>query len=260
MIDPDALERLYLAYNKRRYVSPDPLQFLYNYKEPADREVVGLVAASLAYGRVAQILRSVDNALTRLDGKPHLTLISSSPRELERRAAGFRHRFTSDSDLASLFKGIRSVLLAHGSLKSCFLAGLAEKDKTVIPALERFRARFDCPAAHVLPSAAGAGKRLHLFLRWMVRHDDVDPGGWEEAGAHRLLIPLDTHMSQFGREFHLTRMKTSGRKMAEQITDGFRAIRPDDPVRYDFVITRFGIRSDMNQSERAALGSFPARP
>jgi len=29
----DRLERIYLQYNKREYVDPDPLLFLYNYPE-----------------------------------------------------------------------------------------------------------------------------------------------------------------------------------------------------------------------------------
>ena len=53
------LEGLYAQYNHRRYVHPDPLEFLYNYPDILDREIVGLIASSLAYGRVAQILKSV---------------------------------------------------------------------------------------------------------------------------------------------------------------------------------------------------------
>ena len=53
------LEALYRERNRRCYVDPDPLVFLYRYPDPADREIAGLVAASLAYGNVRQILKSV---------------------------------------------------------------------------------------------------------------------------------------------------------------------------------------------------------
>ena len=33
-----------------------------------------------------------------------------------------------------------------------------------------------------------ACKRLNLFLRWMVRSDDVDPGGWENVPASKLIV------------------------------------------------------------------------
>ena len=53
------LEELYNYYNRREFVHPDPLEFLYNYDDIKDRELVAIIASSLAYGRVAQILKSV---------------------------------------------------------------------------------------------------------------------------------------------------------------------------------------------------------
>lgn len=63
------LHSLYERYNDRKYVHPDPLEFLYNYPDIKDREVAGLIAALLAYGRVAQILKSV-SAVLDFTGKP----------------------------------------------------------------------------------------------------------------------------------------------------------------------------------------------
>ena len=42
----------------------------------------------------------------------------------------------------------------------------------------------------------------------------------------------------------LTRLKAADLKAALEITAAFRAICPEDPVRYDFCLTRLGIRSD----------------
>ncbi|CBL28556.1 Protein of unknown function (DUF2400) [Fretibacterium fastidiosum] len=63
------LDGLYFAYSRRELISPDPLEFLKPYDLP-DREVVALVASSLAYGRVAQILRSVRRVLNALGPHP----------------------------------------------------------------------------------------------------------------------------------------------------------------------------------------------
>ncbi|HOX23331.1 MAG TPA: DUF2400 family protein, partial [Elusimicrobiales bacterium] len=54
------LEELYKRYNRRDYVHPDPLEFLYRYHRLQDRELAGLIAASLAYGNVRQILKSAE--------------------------------------------------------------------------------------------------------------------------------------------------------------------------------------------------------
>ncbi|MBQ9595493.1 MAG: DUF2400 family protein, partial [Synergistaceae bacterium] len=35
-------------------------------------------------------------------------------------------------------------------------------------------------------------------------------------------------------------------KTAIEITDSFRKISPDDPTKYDFVLTRFGIRAGLS--------------
>jgi len=51
------LEELYELYNRRRFVHPDPLEVLYEYDDVRDREIVGLVASALAYGRVAFVGR-----------------------------------------------------------------------------------------------------------------------------------------------------------------------------------------------------------
>ena len=63
MLDKKTLEQQYNKYNDRKYVHPDPLEFLYDYKDVRQREIAGLVAASLAYGQVKQILKSVSKVL-----------------------------------------------------------------------------------------------------------------------------------------------------------------------------------------------------
>jgi len=61
----NSLDRLYIKYNKKKFVHPDPLEFLYNYRDIRDREIAGFIASSLAYGRVAQILKSVSGVLVK---------------------------------------------------------------------------------------------------------------------------------------------------------------------------------------------------
>ena len=35
-------------------------------------------------------------------------------------------------------------------------------------------------------------------------------------------------------------------RTALEITEAFRSVVPEDPVRYDFVLTRLGIRTELN--------------
>jgi len=109
------LERLYRKYNRREYVSPDPLQFLYEYDDPSDREFVGLIASSLAYGRVAQILKSVGTVLDRM-GRPARFVADSSPAKLRRTFSDFKHRFTTGDEMAAMIDGAGRAIKRHSSL------------------------------------------------------------------------------------------------------------------------------------------------
>lgn len=244
------LEDLYRRYNQRRYVHPDPLEFLYRYDDPLDREIAGLVASSLAYGRVAQILRAVSAVLDVMGPSPRNHLSEASQGSLLHDFAGIRHRFTSGEDIAVMLWGAKLAIKRYGSLQACFVAGYDERDDTVLPALIAFVDVLKCLAgideSYLLPSPekGSACKRLNLFLRWMVRSDAVDPGGWEGVRAAVLIVPLDTHMHRIGLALGLTQRRQADLRTAIEITGAFRTFAPDDPVRYDFALTRLGIRSD----------------
>ena len=242
-----ALEELYQRCNRRELARGDPLGCLYDYQDLADREIVGLIAASLAYGRVALILKSVASVLGRMGQSPAAFLRASSRESLHASLCGFVHRFTTGAELCDLLLGARRVLRGRGSLESAFVAGLREEHETVFPALcafaEELRAGGDGPCSHLLPapSRGSACKRLNLFLRWMVRHDAVDPGGWGRVPASKLVVPLDVHMHRIGLALGLTTRKQANMRTALEITRGYREVAPDDPVRYDFALTRLGI-------------------
>jgi len=249
------LENLYGRYNRREFVRPDPLQFLYDYDDPCDREIVGLIASSLAYGRVAQILRSVSDLLERMGRSPYSFLRRASHKSLRRTFADFRHRFTTGSEICSMLVGVRRVIARYGSLSACFASGLGDSGDTILPALSAFvkeltfgtneHSNFLLPS----PAKGSACKRLNLFLRWMVRQDAVDPGGWDNVPACKLIVPLDTHMYRISLALGLTKRRQANMRTALQITSAFKEIAPEDPVRYDFALTRFGIRSDLGPSD-----------
>jgi uncharacterized protein (TIGR02757 family) len=249
----EVLEELYARLNRREYVHPDPLEFLYAYEDVRDREIAGLVASGLAYGRVAQVLKSVRWVLDRMP-QPARFLAGATRKSLISAIGGFKHRFTTGIDLADMLWNARQAIEKHGSLEACFTSGLQGEDETVVGALGGFACALSggegC-ASYLAPSPEGgsACKRLNLYLRWMARRDDVDPGGWTSVPASKLVVPLDTHMFRIGRELGLTERKQADLKTALEITGAFREISPEDPVKYDFALTRLGIRSDMDTDE-----------
>lgn len=243
------LEEIRAVYDYRKFVHPDPLEFLYAHEDIADREVVALIASSLAYGKVNQILKSVSDILERVGEKPARFVYDTSKSHMEVIFNSFRHRFTSGADMTKLLTSAGVVLRKYGSLNRCFVAKVGRCDRTVLPALSHFveemRGKVNMPKGLLpCPEAGSACKRLHLFLRWMVRCDEIDPGGWSGIDPSMLVVPLDTHMHRLSSMMGLTQRHAADGKAALEITSRFADIAPDDPVKYDFSLTRLGIRND----------------
>ena len=249
------LGRLYSVYSDPRWISPDPLELVLPFRAVADREIAALAASALAYGRVAQILKSLHAVFGVMGGAPADYIRNGSEEQFRRDFHGFKHRFHTGEDLALLFAGIRDALERWGSLEACFAAGFdAARQETVLPAAERFCGelcrRFPGRESTLLPSPGrgSACKRLNLMLRWLVRHDAVDPGGWTRIPASHLVVPLDTHMHRIARELGLTSRKAADLRTALEVTRAFRSMFPEDPVKLDFVLTRFGINPEFGEN------------
>lgn len=244
------LDNLYERYNRRDSVHPDPLEFLYAYPNLEDREIVGLLASSLAYGNVGQILKSVSLILGPLGKSPRLFVEKTSHVKIKKIYSKFKHRWHTGDDIASLLLGVQSVLQKYGSLQACLKLKYRDEDSTILTAASFFVQEISRAAkgmrGNLLPSPVdgSACKRLSMYLRWMIRRDAVDPGGWDEISPSKLLIPLDTHMFRVGRLLRMTRSRQANMKTVVEMTAHFSRIVPEDPVRYDFVLTRAGIWKD----------------
>jgi uncharacterized protein (TIGR02757 family) len=248
------LDEVFEKYHHAEFISPDPLEFLHHYDDPLDREIVGLISSSLAYGRVCQILKSVRGVLYKMGQSPRAFLEETPEADIRDIYYGFKHRFTTDVELIDLLMGIRHVIRIHGSLHRCFITGLSAGDETTLPALCSFvreiypHAENGSNSLIPDPGKKSACKRLHLFLRWMVRSDEIDPGGWDSVSPAQLIVPLDVHMFRISTMLGLTSRPQADERTAREITAGFRGINRKDPVMYDFSLTRLGILRDKDFS------------
>ena len=244
------LERLYARYNDRRFVPPDPLAALYRYPDLRDREIVGLIAAGLAYGNVKAIVASLDRALQPLGPRPRRWIDASTDREIVAALSSFRHRWTTGGEIAAWLIAIRQVCGRSGTMGDLLAGSVRPADDDIQPALIRWHAELkaggvgDDNSLLPDPSRPSASKRLHLFLRWMVRQDAVDPGGWPVRPA-LLLMPVDVHIHRIARRLRFTRRRAADLRTAREITAGFRRIAPDDPIRYDFALTRLPLHEGL---------------
>jgi uncharacterized protein (TIGR02757 family) len=246
------LERLYADFDYAARVERDAIRFPMRYRDPRDREIVALLTSCLAYGRVDLFGGALEQVLAAMGSSPARFALAF---EVERDGplfAGFRYRFNRPRDLLAFCLAARQILERCGSLEGCFVAGDPDPAGPIRPALEAFaRAFLEADLAAVfphrrlsrgyrhlfpLPSRGGACKRLHLFLRWMVRRERPDFGLWPRVEPARLLVPVDTHVENMSRAIGLTRRRARTWKMAEEITARLAAIDPGDPVKFDFAL------------------------
>lgn len=247
------LEYHYRAFDKTK-IEPDPLQFPHLFKDKKDIEVMAFIASVFAYGNVTQIINSLNKFLLVCDNKPY-EFIKQSTTKKSKQQISLIHRFYSSKDIIQLFKSLNVTYKEFGSLKKLFFSGYNKTDGNLKNAITNF-SRFFLKNAEMefgslsrgikfmfpLPEKGSACKRMNLFLRWMVRKDELDFGLWNEMPTSKLIIPVDTHIARICKQLRLTKRKIVSWKMAEEITHNLKRFDPDDPVKYDFAICHIGMR------------------
>ncbi len=230
-----SLQRLYDTFNAPESAM-DPIQIVRRYAPVGDREIVAFVAAGLAFGRVASVMASVEAICTVMGPAP-----AAFVRAFDRKRDGvalksFVHRWVKGPDVIGLVVTLKKMLDEFGSIEACFASGYDASHTDLAPAIEAFSRRGGTSYFFAKPSTGSACKRMNLFLRWMIRNDAVDPGGWTRIPASKLLVPLDTHTIRVGKCLGLTTRVSPGWKMAADITAALRKVDPLDPVRFDFAL------------------------
>jgi len=251
------LNKLYQTYHLD-YLSTDPLEIVRQYKNPKDQEVVGFIAAAMAFGRVELIKKGIYDILQRMTSSPYQFILNFDPHLHGKLFDNFVYRFYRSRDIGLLIWWIAQTVRKNGSIKSFFLKGYNEKDRDIGSSLSRFvRSLLSLQTEPFYssvpergssirsfladPTDGSACKRLNLFLRWMVRQDRLDLGIFREVSPSKLIIPLDTHVARISQRIGLTKRTSPGWAMAVEITETLREFDPNDPVKYDFALCRVGM-------------------
>jgi uncharacterized protein (TIGR02757 family) len=250
------LDRLYREFNYPDSAT-DPIQIVRRYTRRDDREVVGFVAASLAFGRVTSVLQSIERVLAIMGPQPAAYVRRFAPHREQAAFAPVVHRWTRGPDLVALVWVMTQMIDRAGSIEGFLAEAYDPAADDIESALDSFSTRalaLDLKSAYgrvperpgvcyffPRPSAGSGCKRLNLFLRWMVRKDALDLGVWSRVSPAKLIVPLDTHVIRVGRCLGLTRYTSPGWRMARDITASLRRMDSDDPVKYDFALCHIGM-------------------
>src|SRR5438034_4211263 len=132
------LDRLYREADWAARIDRDAIRYPLRYAEPADRELVALLAACMAYGRVDLFGPWVDWALERMGESPHRFVLRFDPARHAQLFDGFHYRFNRRCDLVALCVSSQRLLIAHGSLGAFFGRCAGAANGHLRPALEGF--------------------------------------------------------------------------------------------------------------------------
>lgn len=255
------LDSYYLKYNNH-LSSNDPVWNLQFAKSDLDKEFLAFFISCYAYGNINQINKHIKKFLNLSSGNVYsyiknfthknLKNIVTQASLLAKEESNFYYRFNTQCDFIDLIYSLQYVINAHGSLKKLFLRHYKHSDDNILPALNKFTSEIRNSVKHsksfeyLIPDVSknSTCKRLHLFLRWMVRKDSIDTGLWSsEVDKSKLIIPVDTHVYKVSRKLKLVVRKSCDIKFALELTNKLKTFDSNDPVKYDFALCHLGVDS-----------------
>jgi uncharacterized protein (TIGR02757 family) len=212
----------------------DPVEFLHLFEADKDIEIVGFLASQFAYGRIDVLKRFLRTLLTQMRSEPYDYVKSGDFSSLQ----GLYYRFQKTEHLSHLFVVLRRIVAEYGGIGGLLQSYFQGDIRETLWAVRRILFRDDEGLTFFFPkpSAASALKRWSLYLRWMVRQDEVDRGIWGFVDKGTLVVPLDTHLFKIGRCLGWTTQANATWKAAREITEALKVFSPEDPLKYDFFL------------------------
>ena len=237
-------------YERSSFLESDPSQFLRHYTENCDIEIAAFTAAMLSFGNRKQFIPKIEKIITLADASGGICAwIKTGSYDDFFNSQDDRkfYRFYSYSEMNDFFAAIKAVLGRFDSLGSYvkdFCAASAGTNNSVQNAVLALSKVFE-KCAIVPKGKNSANKRVHMFLRWMVRRNSpVDLGLWDWISPSDLIIPLDTHVIQESVKLALVSENApASLKTAIKITDELKKIWPEDPCKGDFALFGLGVDS-----------------
>ena len=247
----ELLERLHDRYNNESFIEADPISVPHRFTLTVYREIAGFIAATIAWGNRRAIVQSAHRMMRYMDNAPEDFVRNATEADMEY-LRSYVHRTFNGVDFQDFVRGLRHIITEWGSVGNYFETRYEEYGdlRPVFSDFRRdfFAAEHDAHCEKHLSSIdkGAACKRLCMYLRWFVRHDDrgVDFGMWRRIPMSALYMPLDIHTGRMGRNLGLLNRKQSDWKAVEELTASLRELHADDPVRYDYSLFGLGISGD----------------
>lgn len=235
------LDQQTLFYNQVEFIESDPISIPHQFVQKQDIEVSAFLVSTIAWGNRKAIIRSGLRIIDLMNHSPYDFVMGYNEADLKQ-LRSFVHRTFNGQDLIYFIQSLRNIYLVHGGLENVFAesGNVSIKEKII-----HFRRVFfelgsvDHSTKHISnPAIGSAAKRINMFLRWMVRNDNigVDFGLWKQILPEHLMCPLDIHSGRTARSLGLLNRKSNDWRAVEELTAALRIFNPTDPVVYDFAL------------------------
>lgn len=234
------LDPIVARFEQASFIQDDPISVPHAFDDPRDQELIGLLAALLAWGRRDIMLAKLNDLCERMDFRPARFIYDLHPSSTA--LDGFVHRTFNSEDAMGLCLSLQSALREHKTLENLFLQGRHERQDHSATLSAFSNALFDGVPGQpkrmrkhlARPETGSACKRFTMFLRWMVRPGPVDLGIWTSLSPAELLLPVDVHSGRQARAAGLLTRTQNDWRAVQELTDVCRQLRPNDPAAYDF--------------------------
>lgn len=248
------LDKKVNEFNNLSFIKDDPVCLPHLFTKKQDIEIAGFFAAMFAWGIRKTIINKGTQLFHLMDNAPYDFCLNHTNNDLKK-LEGFCHRTFNDTDLLYFVSFFKHHYSKNESLESAFFKNTiligSDSNNVVENSLNHFNQYFfsmeDVPERtkkHVAsPNKNSSCKRLNMFLRWMVRHDDkgVDFGIWKKITPADLICPVDVHVARVSKHLNLLQRKPVDWIAAIELTEQLRKFDKTDPVKYDFALFGLGI-------------------
>lgn len=250
----ELLETMHDKYNRAEFIEPDPISVPHRFSDTYDREIAGLLAATIAWGNRKAIVRSANRMMEYMDNAPYSFTMGATESDFNS-LRSYVHRTFNGEDFVDFVRALQRICHKYGSVGELFQSLYVELGSVEAMLSAVRREFFASPHSvhsekHFSSIDRGAAcKRLNMYLRWFVRRDNcgVDFGLWQRIPMSALYLPLDVHSGNVGRALGLLTRRQNDWKAVDQITSTLRKFSASDPVKYDFALFGAGINSKVNE-------------
>jgi len=241
------LDEKVVAYNNPKFIESDPIQIPHLFSKKEDIEIAAFLTATISWGNRTMIIKNSYKMMELLDNSPHDFILNHQEQDLKS-FDSFVHRTFNSIDFKQFIKSLQHIYHHHQGLEH--VLAIKDNTHTYQTAIHQFKKIFfevehqPRTQKHVSdPLKNSAAKRIHMFLRWMVRNDKagVDFGIWKTHSASNLSCPLDVHSGNVARKLKLLTRKQNDWKALAELDKNLRKLDKNDPVKYDFALFGLGV-------------------